>query len=67
MSTSKLTDAARAMFAETMIASFTTVNADGSLQMTPTWIDLDGDVVVINTMSARSARPATSLRVRTSR
>lgn len=64
MSDTTLTDAAKAMFTEPIVASFTTVNTDGSLQMTPTWIDLDGDVVVVNTMSARlkarnvQARPA---------
>jgi PPOX class probable F420-dependent enzyme len=53
MSNTTFTEAAKAMFTEPIVASFTTVNADGSLQVTPTWIDIDGDVVVVNTMSAR--------------
>ena len=48
-----LTDAARAMFTEPIVASFTTVNADGSLQTTPTWIDIEGDTVLVNTMTGR--------------
>lgn len=53
MSAPSLTDAAKAMFAEAIVGSLTTVNGDGSLHVTPTWIDIDGDVVIVNTMSKR--------------
>ena len=36
-----------------MLASLTTLNADGSPQSTPLWVDVDGDDVVFNTARGR--------------
>lgn len=49
----KLSDAAKAMFKEPIVGALTSTNEDGSQHATPTWIDIDGDEVVINTMTKR--------------
>ena len=36
-----------------MLASLATLNPDGSPQITPLWVDLDGDDVVFNTAQGR--------------
>ena len=36
-----------------MLASLATLNPDGSPQITPLWVDLDGDDVVFNTAKGR--------------
>jgi PPOX class probable F420-dependent enzyme len=44
---------ARALIARPVLASLATLNADGSPQITPLWVDLDGDSVVFNTTRSR--------------
>jgi PPOX class probable F420-dependent enzyme len=44
---------ARALIARPVLASLSTLNADGSPQISPVWIDLDGDNVVFNTARGR--------------
>ena len=48
-----LSEKARALIARPVLASLATLNADGSPQITPLWIDLDGDEVVFNTSQSR--------------
>ncbi len=38
------------------LAHVGTVNADGSPQVTPVWVDHDGDTVLINTATGRPGR-----------
>ena len=49
-----LSEKARALITRPVLASLATLNPDGSPQITPLWVDLDGDDVVFNT--ARGAR-----------
>jgi PPOX class probable F420-dependent enzyme len=44
---------ARELISRPVLASLATLNPDGSPQITPLWIDLDGDDVVINTAKGR--------------
>jgi PPOX class probable F420-dependent enzyme len=44
---------ARALIARPVLASLTTLGADGSPQVTPLWIDADGDDLVFNTAKGR--------------
>jgi PPOX class probable F420-dependent enzyme len=48
-----LSEKARALIARPVLASLATLNPDGSPQITPLWIDLDGDNVVFNTAQGR--------------
>ncbi len=48
-----LSEKARALIARPVLASLATLNPDGSPQITPLWIDLDGDDVVFNTSQSR--------------
>ena len=48
-----LSEKARALIARPVLATLTTLNADGTPQSTPLWIDLDGDDVVFNTAQGR--------------
>jgi predicted pyridoxine 5'-phosphate oxidase superfamily flavin-nucleotide-binding protein len=48
-----LSEKARALIARPVLASLATLNPDGSPQITPLWIDLDGDDVVFNTAQGR--------------
>ena len=38
---------------ETHLAYVATVNADGSPQVTPVWVDTDGEAIVFNTARGR--------------
>ncbi len=49
----KLTDAARKMLEGKNFVYLATVNPDGSPQVTPTWVDTDGKLVIINTAVGR--------------
>lgn len=53
MAADTLTDAAEAMLKEPIVATFVTLNPDGSPHMTPTWIDVDGGDVIVNTTTIR--------------
>jgi PPOX class probable F420-dependent enzyme len=48
-----LSDKARALIARPVLASLTTLGKDGSPQVTPLWIDQDGDDLVFNTAKGR--------------
>jgi PPOX class probable F420-dependent enzyme len=50
---SVLNDAARAAITSGKIAHLTTLNADGSPQITGVWVGLDGDVIVSGHMADR--------------
>ncbi len=44
---------ARELISRPVLASLTTLNPDGSPQITPLWVDLEGDDVVFNTARGR--------------
>lgn len=46
-------DKYRDLFTKRAFASLSTLMPDGSPQVTPVWVDLDGDLVVVNTAKAR--------------
>jgi PPOX class probable F420-dependent enzyme len=48
-----LSEKARALITRPVLASLATLNPDGSPQITPLWVDLDGDDVVFNTAQGR--------------
>ena len=48
-----LSTKARELIARPVLASLATLNPDGSPQITPLWIDLDGDNVLLNTAEGR--------------
>jgi PPOX class probable F420-dependent enzyme len=48
-----LSEKARALIARPLLASLATLNPDGSPQITPLWIDLEGDDVLFNTAQGR--------------
>jgi len=49
-----LTKAARALIDRPIIASVATVSHDDKPQLTPVWIDIDGDDIVFNTAKGRA-------------
>jgi len=48
------TDATRAIFAKRVLAHVASVDPDGEPNVTPVWVELDGDDVVINTALGRA-------------
>jgi PPOX class probable F420-dependent enzyme len=48
-----LSPKARELIARPVLASLTTLNANGSPQVTPIWVDLDGDDLLFNTAEGR--------------
>jgi PPOX class probable F420-dependent enzyme len=48
-----LSDKARALIARPVLASLTTLGKDGSPQVTPLWIDQDGNDLIFNTAKGR--------------
>ncbi len=48
-----LSTKARELISRPVLATLATLNPDGSPQVTPLWIDLDGDNVVFNTARGR--------------
>lgn len=48
-----LSEKARTLISRPVLATLATVNADGSPQATPLWVDLDGDDVRFNTAEHR--------------
>ncbi|HWE68545.1 MAG TPA: PPOX class F420-dependent oxidoreductase [Acidimicrobiales bacterium] len=48
-----LSTKARDLIARPVLASLATLNPDGSPQITPLWVDRDGDDVVFNTAEGR--------------
>ena len=51
--TTGLTKEDIALLTEPQIACVATVNADGSVQLTPVWVDTDGEAVLFNTTKGR--------------
>jgi PPOX class probable F420-dependent enzyme len=49
----KLTESARKMLEGKNFVYLATVNPDGTPQVTPTWVDTEGDFVLINTAIGR--------------
>ena len=49
-----LNDRAKALLGRPVFASLATVAPDGSPQVTPVWIDVDGDDVLFNTADGRA-------------
>lgn len=54
MNEAKLNPAAKALLEEPVIASLATVDGEGRPHVTPVWVDVDGDDVVINTVEGRA-------------
>ena len=52
--TDAFTPAARSIFAKKVLAHVATLEPDGSPQVTPVWVELDGDNIVINTALGRA-------------
>lgn len=52
--TTTLTDKAKALIQSPVIASVATVDAKGHPQVTPVWIDLEGESLVFNTVRGRA-------------
>jgi len=51
--TTQLSKKARALIERPVIANVATVDAEGGPQVTPVWIDIDGDDLVFNTAKGR--------------
>jgi PPOX class probable F420-dependent enzyme len=51
--TTQLSKKARALIQRPVIANVATVDAEGAPQVTPVWIDLDGDDLLFNTAKGR--------------
>ncbi|MDA4131156.1 MAG: PPOX class F420-dependent oxidoreductase [Thaumarchaeota archaeon] len=49
----KLTDQAKKLIDGKNFASVATLMPDGSLQVTPVWVDREGDVVILNAAKSR--------------
>ncbi|MGA2835385.1 MAG: PPOX class F420-dependent oxidoreductase [Acidimicrobiales bacterium] len=52
--TTKLSDKAKALVSRPVLANVATVDAEGRPQLTPVWIDLDGENLVFNTAKGRA-------------
>lgn len=52
--TDVLTPAARAIFDKQVLAHVASLGPDGAPHVTPVWVELDGDLVVINTALGRA-------------
>lgn len=52
--TDTFTPASRAIFAKTVLAHVASLDADGAPNVTPVWVELDGDDIVINTALGRA-------------
>lgn len=50
----KLSDKARELLARPVLATLATVAADGAPQVTPLWIEVDGDDLLVNTARGRA-------------
>ncbi len=51
--TTKLSNKAKTLIARPVLANVATVDTDGHPQVTPVWIDIDGDNLVFNTAKGR--------------
>lgn len=50
----KLNEKSRALIARPIVATLSTVAADGSPQASPLWIDTEGDALLVNTARGRA-------------
>ena len=50
----KLNEKSRALIARPIVATLSTVAADGSPQASPLWIDAEGDALLVNTARGRA-------------
>ena len=48
------TEASRAIFAKRVLAHVASLDPDGAPNVTPVWVELDGDDIVINTALGRA-------------
>jgi PPOX class probable F420-dependent enzyme len=53
MSGKTIPEAFKPLFTGKTFAQMATLNADGSPQVTPVWVDLDGDEILVNTAKGR--------------
>jgi PPOX class probable F420-dependent enzyme len=51
MPRAKLTDQERQLLLNNAIGALTTLREDGAPHTTPTWVDVEGDVILVNTAS----------------
>lgn len=49
-----LTEEQKEMFEQTNIGHLATINEDGTPQVTPVWVDVEGDQIVVNTAEGRN-------------
>lgn len=54
MMTETLTRDDRALFEKPNVAHLATVRADGGPQVSPVWVDLDGDLILVNSARGRA-------------
>jgi PPOX class probable F420-dependent enzyme len=54
MATTTLSSKARALIQRPVLANVATVDSEGRPQLTPVWIDLEGDELVFNTAKGRA-------------
>lgn len=54
MSEATLNAAAKALLEQPVIANLATIDPDGRPHVTPVWVDLDGDDLVVNTVEGRA-------------
>ncbi len=52
--TEKLTPHDRALFEKPNVAHLATVRADGGPQVSPVWVDLEGDLILVNSARGRA-------------
>ena len=52
--TDTFTETSRAIFAKSVLAHVASLDADGAPHVTPVWVELDGDDIVINTALGRA-------------
>lgn len=53
MADTTVSDAAKAMLVEPILVTAATVNPGGSVHVTPVWVDVDGDDILLNTLTER--------------
>jgi PPOX class probable F420-dependent enzyme len=49
-----LTEEQKELFEQTNIGHLATINEDGTPQVTPVWVDVEGDQILINTAEGRN-------------
>jgi PPOX class probable F420-dependent enzyme len=49
-----LTEEQKALFEQSNIGHLATINEDGTPQVTPVWVDVEGDQILVNTAEGRN-------------